>query len=90
MDSVLNKVSVSNQAVNVGVLTPPNHIDRYKLSDTDLENKYKDFSKDVFSKQKPESFDKKRKTPMLAKIIMLCLGIFILFTGGRAIFRARR
>ena len=90
MDSVLNNVSVSHKAANVGVLTPPDHIARYRLTDTELESKYREASKDVFSKQKNVSFDKKRKTPVLAKIIMLCLGVFILFTGGRAIIRARR
>ena len=90
MVSVSNNSNVPYTSANVGVLTPPNHIAGYKLTDSDLSDKYERFSKDIFSKQKPVAFETKRKTPVLAKIILGVLGVLLLWRGGRAILKARK
>jgi len=70
MDSVNNNSSIPYQAADVGILTPPDHIEKYKITDFELENKFKQLNKDVFSRQKHVDFEDKKKTPKGVKFIL--------------------
>ena len=79
MKSVSNGVATNYTAADVGILTPPDRLKRYRCAtDAELEKKFKTVSRDVYSKQKHISFEDKKKTPALIKFI-LGGGLLVLF-----------
>ena len=70
MNGVNNSVAVYYTSADVGILTPPDKIKGYKCAtDAELETKFQTLHKDVYSKQKHISFEDKKKTPTLVKIL---------------------
>lgn len=87
MDSVSNNVPINYKAVDVGVLTPPDRLAKFKITDAELENKFKTLNKDVYSKQKHTNFESKKKTPPLVKFILSCMAVLAAIFGIKRIFR---
>ncbi len=69
MESVNSSVPISYSSANVGVLTPPDKLLRYKVTDKELEDKFQKTSKQVISKEKHYSFEDRKKTPLLVKLL---------------------
>lgn len=84
-------MSISYASADVGVLMPPNYIARYKQpSDAELEDKFVKINKDIDSKQRHTTFASEKNTPIIAKIILACLGIFATVLLGKAIFKFKK
>lgn len=84
MNSVSNRVPVNYMAANVGVLTPPDHLAKYGgLSDSDMEKDFRKMDADINKRKKKISFEDRKNTPVLVKIILACAGIFALWKGGK-------
>ena len=87
MESVSNSVPINYKAADVGVLTPPDHLAKYRITDAELENKFKKLYKDVYSKQKHTDFESKKKTPPLVKFVLSCVAVLLAVLGIKRIFR---
>lgn len=88
MNSVSNRIPVNYTAANVGVLTPPDRLARYGgLSDSDMEKNFREINTDINKRQKHVSFEDRKQTPILVKIIIACAGAFALFKGGRKLLK---
>ena len=84
MNSVSNRVPINYMAANVGVLTPPAHLAKYGgLSDSDMEKDFRKMDADINKRKKKISFEDRKNTPILVKIILACAGIFALWEGGK-------
>ena len=61
---------INHSAVNIGVLEAPDEVGRYtKLTDGELERRFQIAYNDVKSKEKHLSFEDKKKTPPMVKLI---------------------
>ena len=85
MKSVSNSVPVFYTAADVGVLTPPDKLMRFKLTDAELEDKFQTVHGEVTKKQKHYSFEDKKNTPTLIK---MAFGAGFLILAWQGIKRA--
>lgn len=88
MNSVSNRIPVNYTAVNVGVLTPPDHLARYGgLSDSEMEKHFQELNSGIDKKVKHLSFEDRKHTPVLVKFIAIGVGVCALFKGGMKLFK---
>lgn len=74
--------SMKNSELNIGVIVPPNKIEKPVLySDADASKQFKQLKTDIYTKQKHYSFEDTKKTPKLITWggIMAALGAAGLF-----------
>lgn len=84
MNSVSNNSAVSLTSANLGVITPPDKIGRPEiLSASQMESQLRLLKSDIYQKQKHVSFEDKKKTPVIIKIIGLALALVGLWKGGK-------
>lgn len=84
MNSVSNSSTVNCTSANLGVVTPPDKIGRPEiLSASQMESQLRLLKSDIYQKQKHVSFEDKKKTPIIIKIIGLALACFGLWKGGK-------
>jgi len=88
MNSVSNNVPINYMAANVGVLNPPDKLYRYKgLSDSEMEKDFRKMDGDINRRQRRISFESRKKTPILVKILFGIAGIAALWKGGKYILK---
>lgn len=88
MNSVSNRVPVNYTSANVGIITPPDRIARYGgLSDSDMERDFLQMNADINKRKKHVSFEDRKDTPVLVKIILGCAGLFALWKGGKHLIK---
>ena len=81
MNGVSNNAPINYTSADVGVLNPPDKLGRWKLTDAELENKFKTLDKDVYAHQKHYSFEDKKQTPTLVKFLFGGGLILLLWQG---------
>ena len=69
MNGINSSVPISYSSADVGVLTPPDKLVRFKVTDKELEDKFQRTNNQVTSKEKHYSFEDKKKTPLLVKLL---------------------
>lgn len=88
MNSVVNNYNVNYASAKVGVLSAPDKIGKYQpMNSQELNDRYKTITKDISGKQKYLSFEQKKDTPILVKILIGALTLFGLWKLGRRIFK---
>lgn len=81
--SVKTNTSMKNPELNLGVLVPPNKIEKPVLySEKEARTQFNQLTKDIYSKQKHYDFEDNKTTPKLIKIGAIlttlgALGVFI-------------
>lgn len=67
VNSVQNN-SMKNSELNIGVLVPPNKIDKPVIySDADASKQFKQLKTDIYAKEKHYTFEDTKSTPKLIK-----------------------
>lgn len=75
---------VSNNGLNVGVLTPPAQLAKPELyNERKADAQFKQLSHDIYEKEKSSTFENVKKTPLSA---LLVIGAAAL-TGGWLVFK---
>ncbi|MBR6099522.1 hypothetical protein IKP85_07225 [bacterium] len=88
MNGVSNRVPINYTAANVGVLTPPDKLYRYSgLSDSEMEKSFREMDGDINRRQKRITFESRKKTPILVKLIVGIAGIVALWKGGKYVLK---
>lgn len=87
MDSVSKSIPYSYTSANVGIIKPPDKLGRWKLTDAELEDKFHKIDKDVTSHQKHYSFEDKKKTPILVKLLFFLSATALVWQGIKRGFR---
>ena len=87
MDITVRNPRVSYKAVDVGVVSAPDYLPRFRVTDMELQNRLDSATERLFPKDMSTRYRDNRTTPTLAKIIMAALGILVLVLCGKAIFK---
>ena len=87
MNTIMRGLPISHSAVNIGVLEAPDEVGRYtKLTDMELERRYRVAYNDVKSREKHISFEDKKKTPPMVKFIAGLGVLYFLWQKFKGIF----
>ena len=87
MDIIVRNTRVSYKAVDVGVVSAPDYLPRFRVTDNELQQRLDSAKERLFPKNMSTGYKDNRKTPTLAKIIMAALGVVLLILCGKAVFK---